>query len=95
MLILATEVERHDIVEVLKCGAAGIVLKESTTQLLRKSIHAVVAGEYWVERQNISDLVQGIDEASRPRLPGCAERALAFDASRTADCRGGGCGQDK
>ena len=58
VLILATEVERHDIVEVLKCGAAGIVLKESTTQLLRKSIHAVVAGEYWVERQNISDLVR-------------------------------------
>jgi len=58
VLILATEVERHDIVEVLKRGAAGIILKESTTELLRKSIHAVVAGEYWVERQNISDLVR-------------------------------------
>ncbi len=58
VLVLATEVERHDIVEVLKHGAAGIILKESTTQLLRKSIHAVVAGEYWVERQSISDLVR-------------------------------------
>jgi DNA-binding NarL/FixJ family response regulator len=58
VLILATEVEKHDIVEALKRGAAGIILKESTTELLRKSIHAVVAGEYWVERQNISDLVQ-------------------------------------
>jgi two-component system, NarL family, nitrate/nitrite response regulator NarL len=58
VLVLATEVERHDIVEVLKRGAAGIILKESTTQLLRKSIHAVVAGEYWVERQSISDLVR-------------------------------------
>ena len=58
VLILATEVDKHDIVEVLKRGAAGIVLKESTTQLLRKSIHLVVAGEYWVERQSISDLVQ-------------------------------------
>ncbi len=58
VLILATEVERNDIVEVLKRGAAGIILKESTTELLRKSIHAVVAGEYWVERQSISDLVR-------------------------------------
>ena len=58
VLILATTVERHEIIEILKRGAAGIVLKESTTQLLRKSIHAVVAGEYWVERQNISDLVR-------------------------------------
>jgi two-component system, NarL family, nitrate/nitrite response regulator NarL len=67
VLILATEVERHDIVEVLKRGAAGIILKESTTQLLRKSIHAVVAGEYWVERQNISDLVRELT-----RRPGSA-----------------------
>lgn len=58
VLILATEVEKDDIVEVLKRGAAGIILKESSTQLLRKSIHAVMAGEYWVERQSISDLVQ-------------------------------------
>jgi two-component system nitrate/nitrite response regulator NarL len=58
VLILATEVEKQDIVEALKRGAAGIILKESTTQLLRKSIHAVVAGEYWVERQNISDMVR-------------------------------------
>ena len=67
VLILATEVERQDIVEVLKCGAAGIILKESTTQLLRKSIHAVVKGEYWVERQSISDLVRELT-----RRPGSA-----------------------
>jgi DNA-binding NarL/FixJ family response regulator len=57
-LVLATDIERHDIVDVLKHGAAGIILKESTTQQLRKSIHAVMAGEYWVERQSISDLVR-------------------------------------
>lgn len=69
VLILATEVERHDIVEVLKCGAAGIILKESTTQLLRKSIHAVVAGEYWVERQSISDLVRELTRRPGPASP--------------------------
>jgi two-component system nitrate/nitrite response regulator NarL len=67
VLILATEVERHEIVEALKRGAAGIILKESTTKILRKSIHAVVAGEYWVERQSISDLVQELT-----RRPGSA-----------------------
>src|ERR1700688_4857362 len=46
VLVLATAVDRSEIVEILKRGAAGIVLKESTTQLLRKSIHAVIAGEY-------------------------------------------------
>jgi two-component system, NarL family, nitrate/nitrite response regulator NarL len=66
VLILATEVDKHDIMEVLKRGAAGIILKESTTQLLRKSIHSVVAGEYWVERQSISDLVQELTRRPGP-----------------------------
>jgi two-component system, NarL family, nitrate/nitrite response regulator NarL len=69
VLILATEVERQDIVEVLKRGAAGIILKESTTQLLRKSIDAVVAGEYWVERKSISDLVQELTRRPGPASP--------------------------
>jgi two-component system, NarL family, nitrate/nitrite response regulator NarL len=60
VLILATEVAKQDVVEALKLGASGIILKGSTTQLLRKSIHAVMAGEYWIERESISDIVQGL-----------------------------------
>jgi len=71
VLVLATEVEKPDIVEALKRGAAGIILKESTTQLLRKSIHAVMAGEYWVERQSVSDLVQELTQ--RPTAAGPAQ----------------------
>jgi two-component system nitrate/nitrite response regulator NarL len=72
VLILATEVDKHDVVEILKRGAAGIILKESTTELLRKSIHAVIAGEYWVERQNISELVQELT-----RQPACVSPEAA------------------
>src|SRR5579859_1554541 len=38
ILILATEVRKQEIVEALRYGASGIVLKETATQLLRKSI---------------------------------------------------------
>ena len=39
-------------------AAMGVVLKDSATQLLLKSIHAVMAGEYWVGRDSVSNLVQ-------------------------------------
>jgi DNA-binding NarL/FixJ family response regulator len=34
------------------------VLKDSATQLLLKAIHTVMAGEYWVGRESVSNLVQ-------------------------------------
>ncbi len=55
VLILATEVGKAEILEALSYGASGIVLKETATQLLRKSINTVMAGQYWIEREGISD----------------------------------------
>ena len=39
----------------LRYGASGIVLKETATRLLRKSIDTVMAGQYWIEREGVSD----------------------------------------
>ncbi|MGH9679484.1 MAG: response regulator, partial [Candidatus Acidiferrales bacterium] len=47
-LILASKADQCEILELLQGGASGFVLKESTSQLLRKSIHAVMAGQYWI-----------------------------------------------
>jgi len=57
-LILATTVEPFQVVEALVRGASGVVWKESTSQLLYKSIHTVMAGEYWIGRGNVSELVR-------------------------------------
>ena len=35
-----------------------MVLKDSATQLLLKAIQTVMAGEYWVGRESVSNLVQ-------------------------------------
>jgi DNA-binding NarL/FixJ family response regulator len=50
--------EKKQIVEALQLGARGVVLKDSATQLLLKSIHTVMSGEYWVGRESVSNLVQ-------------------------------------
>ena len=63
ILILATEVRKPDIIEALSNGASGIVLKETATRLLRKSISTVMSGQYWIEREGISDSANETDKA--------------------------------
>jgi two-component system, NarL family, nitrate/nitrite response regulator NarL len=58
IILLTAAVEKKQIVEALQLGARGVVLKDSATQLLLKSIHSVMAGEYWVGRDSVSNLVQ-------------------------------------
>jgi two-component system, NarL family, nitrate/nitrite response regulator NarL len=58
IILLTAAAEKKQIVEALQLGARGVVLKDSATQLLLKSIHAVMAGEYWVGRESVSNLVQ-------------------------------------
>ncbi len=63
-IVLAAAVGKEQIVEALQLGARGVVLKESATQQLLKSLRAVMAGEYWVGRESVSDLVQYLRVAS-------------------------------
>ncbi|HUB01583.1 MAG TPA: response regulator transcription factor [Terriglobales bacterium] len=58
IILLTAAVEKKQIVEALQLGARGVVLKDSATQLLLKSIHSVMTGEYWVGRDSVSNLVQ-------------------------------------
>jgi two-component system nitrate/nitrite response regulator NarL len=58
VILLTAAAEKQQIVEALQLGARGVVLKDSATQLLLKSIHTVMSGEYWVGRESVSNLVQ-------------------------------------
>jgi two-component system nitrate/nitrite response regulator NarL len=58
VILLTAAIEKDQIVEALQLGARGVVLKDSATQILLKSIRAVMSGEYWVGRESVSNLVQ-------------------------------------
>jgi two-component system, NarL family, nitrate/nitrite response regulator NarL len=58
VILLAAAAEKSQIVEALQLGARGVVLKDSTPQLMLKAIHTVMSGEYWVGRESVSNLVQ-------------------------------------
>jgi len=76
VILLTAAAEKGQIVEALQLGARGVVLKDSATQLLLKAIHTVMAGEYWVGRESVSNLVQylrtlmqsSVDEARQKKF---------------------------
>jgi DNA-binding NarL/FixJ family response regulator len=60
IIVLAASIETAQIVEALQLGARGIVLKHAATELLMKCIRTVMAGQYWVAREEVADLVQAL-----------------------------------
>ncbi|MGH9344416.1 MAG: response regulator [Terriglobia bacterium] len=56
-IILTAAIEKAEIAQALQLGARGIVLKESATELIVESIRSVMKGQYWVGRENVSDVV--------------------------------------
>jgi two-component system, NarL family, nitrate/nitrite response regulator NarL len=59
-LLLTASINKAQIVQALRLGACGVILKESTTQRLFDCIHCVMSGQYWVGRESVSDLVMAL-----------------------------------
>jgi two-component system, NarL family, nitrate/nitrite response regulator NarL len=58
VILLLVSAGKSQIVEALQLGARGVVLKDSSTQLLFKAIKTVMTGEYWMGGERVSNLVQ-------------------------------------
>jgi two-component system nitrate/nitrite response regulator NarL len=73
-LLLTASIDKSQIVQALKLGAYGVILKEATTQRLFDSIRCVMAGQYWVGRESVSDLVKALRSVSSPAEGGSRPR---------------------
>jgi DNA-binding NarL/FixJ family response regulator len=69
VILVTAALDRDELISGLQLGAQGIVLKESASEVLFKSIHAVVAGHYWVGRHRVADLTTALQQllASHPQ----------------------------
>lgn len=85
-LLLTASIDKSQIVQALKRGAYGVILKESTSQRLFDSIRCVMAGQYWIGRESVSDLVKALrsvapsDGPNRSREYGLTPRELEIVA---------------
>src|SRR5689334_22547587 len=83
VILLTAAAEKNQIVEALQLGARGVVLKDSATQLLLKAIHTVMAGQYWVGREEVSNLlpylrplIQSAQQGAKQRKYGLTPREI-------------------
>jgi DNA-binding NarL/FixJ family response regulator len=59
--ILITErVEQADVVTALQLGARGVITKDADSEILFRSVRKVMAGEYWISRASVADLVTAV-----------------------------------
>lgn len=75
IILLTAAIDREQIVDALHHGVRGVILKESATKLLLKSIRCVMAGQYWVDRESVSDLVRIIRDLTAIPERGTRKRA--------------------
>jgi two-component system, NarL family, nitrate/nitrite response regulator NarL len=59
-LIMADHIDGSHIVDSLRVGAGGVVLKDSTPAVLFESIRTVASGDCWIDPRNVRDLVYAL-----------------------------------
>ena len=55
-ILLTAAIEKRQIIEALQVGARGVVMKDAATQMLIRAIRTVIAGQFWVGREAVSDM---------------------------------------
>src|SRR5258708_6763687 len=72
VIVLTASDDRNEFVQAMKLGTCGIVLKQSATELLLKSIRRVYAGEIWLDSSTTAAVVRQLatgDDRSTPGPP--------------------------
>lgn len=77
-ILLTAAIERSQIIEALRLGAYGVVMKDSATQLLFQAIRAVITGLHWVGREPVTDVVKFLREQSLAQAPSRARSSFGL-----------------
>lgn len=78
VIVLTASEDKNEFVQAMKLGTAGIVLKQSATELLIKSIRKVHAGEIWLDSHTTAAVMRqfatGGDEPPATAAPSSSSR---------------------
>jgi two-component system, NarL family, nitrate/nitrite response regulator NarL len=64
VIVLTAAEDDRDIIRAMRLGARGVVLKQSATDLLVKSIHRVQAGEIWLDNRMTAEVMKAFGKSS-------------------------------
>jgi two-component system nitrate/nitrite response regulator NarL len=57
VIVLTAAEDDREVIRAMRLGARGVVLKQSATEVLLKSIHRVHAGEIWLDNRMTSEVI--------------------------------------
>lgn len=69
VIVLTASDDKNEFVQAMKLGTSGIVLKQTATELLIKSIRRVHAGEIWLDSHTTAAVIRQFVGADEPPLP--------------------------
>jgi two-component system, NarL family, nitrate/nitrite response regulator NarL len=73
IVFFAPAIERTQITELLRQGVRGVISREASPAVLAECIRAVMTGQYWLERETVSDVVEALCEDTHSNGNGAAE----------------------
>jgi two-component system, NarL family, nitrate/nitrite response regulator NarL len=65
VIVLAGVVEKPQLFTAVQLGVRGVVLKDSTTELLFEAIMCVISGQHWLGKTLVTDLMEMVGKLAR------------------------------
>lgn len=87
LVVLTTALRRSAIQPLIELGPRGVILKDARAGLLVRAIRAVLAGEYWVDREAVTDVAHALhrlEARKRQRPYGLTDRESEIVAAVAA-----------
>src|ERR1700742_1220894 len=69
VIVLTASDDKNEFVQAMKLGTSGIVLKQTATEMLIKSIRKVNAGEIWLDSHTTAEVIRRFVSAEEPPPP--------------------------
>jgi DNA-binding NarL/FixJ family response regulator len=83
VIVLTASDDKNEFVQAMKLGTSGIVLKQTATELLIKSIRKVHAGEIWLDSHTTAAVIRTFVAAEEPPAPQAMPAATPRDRERS------------
>ncbi len=83
VIVLTASDDKNEFVQAMKLGTSGIVLKQTATELLIKSIRKVHAGEIWLDSHTTAAVIRQFVAADEPAAPATASAPQPRDRERS------------
>ena len=64
VIVLTASEDDRDVIRTMRLGARGVVLKQSASAMLLKSIHKVHEGEIWLDNRITSDVIDAFRKSA-------------------------------